>query len=183
MPVRATRYVLAGLIAALLVSCSPARVGSPAGGWMPGRTDGDGYGLAVRRVPRDDLAPRLLGAGEPHPLMPIQQGSGQATGEMPPARTQSAWTAAEYVHERDGHLQRDESTGRWRFVFHPRDGDDRPVAAMEILPNEFLAEMERIAAGQAPARTVFHISAEVTLYRGRRYLLIRKATWERPSGK
>jgi hypothetical protein len=41
--------------------------------------------------------------------------------------------------------------------------------------------MEAIVADQAPNRVIFHVNAELTRYRGRGFLMIRMATWERPA--
>lgn len=77
---------------------------------------------------------------------------------------------------RPGRLQRGEQ-GRWWFVF---EGEQAPPS-MEILPNPYLEEMERIAAGQAEDSVIFTITAEVTRYRDRALLLIRKALREQES--
>ena len=85
---------------------------------------------------------------------------------------------------RSGRMIHDEKTQTWRFV--PQSlADDKPaLPVMEILPSSFLGEMEKIVNEQAPAEVVFHVTAEVTRYRDRGYLLIRKALWERlPAGQ
>ncbi|MBU0638221.1 MAG: hypothetical protein KKB50_05090 [Planctomycetes bacterium] len=59
---------------------------------------------------------------------------------------------------------------RAEFVFRPRTGEDRTVR-MEILENRLLEAME---AEVEKGTTEFVISAEVTRYQGRNYLLLRK---------
>lgn len=70
--------------------------------------------------------------------------------------------------ERPGRLLHDD--GRARFVFQV-DADSPVARSMEILPNQLLEAMEREARG---GFTEFIVTAEVTRYNDRYYLMLRK---------
>ena len=81
------------------------------------------------------------------------------------------------IIDRRGRLERDEATGRWRLAFAPAD-DRAALPPMEVLPGPFLAEMESIVTQMNPRPVTFHVTAEITRYRGRAYVMIRKALAE-----
>ena len=70
--------------------------------------------------------------------------------------------------ERPGRLVREE--GRSKFVLHA-EGDASAARSMEILPNQLLEAIEREAEA---GFTEFVVTAEVTRYRDRNYLILLK---------
>jgi len=135
-------------------------------------------------------SPRLIGRRTPRMLGPIDPGTQQVSPVLsaPAAAGTTPVEVAEgaMIVARAGRIRRDAATGRWRFTFDPAPG--RPnLPTMEVLPGLFLAEMEAILARGAPQPVTFHVTAEVTRYRGRAYMMIRRAlaehvpTGERPS--
>lgn len=147
--------------------------------------------MAVRSVTFDEgLSPRLIGSSAPQPLAPVAPGRGRTSPAWRPGPkpTRFAQLAdGEVIVNRAGRMRHDVKTGKWRFVFQAAAADAPPWPTMEILPGPFLAEMEQIVANETHASGLFHITAEVTRYRGQGYLVIRKALWERlpttrPSG-
>jgi len=175
-------------IATLLgsMSCSSGPP-PPPGGWMSAGGH-ERYGLTVRPAASEDLTPRLIGRTPPGALAPVTPGPGQISPAIPPAAPRRPKWTDEWVIERPGWIREKAPDGArtspaFVFVFRKSDADTPGPEPMEILPNSFLDEMERIAAEQSPARAIFHISAEVTRYRGQKYLLIRKALWQRPEDR
>jgi hypothetical protein len=85
------------------------------------------------------------------------------------------------IVDRVGRLVREEGGGWWALHFE----SEKKVlyeAPIRLLPNRLLEEMEQAQAKGAKAGVKFIVSGEVTEYRGRRYLLIRKMLIKRNFG-
>ena len=129
----------------------------------------DRYGLTVRPAASEDLTPRLLGRAKARPLAPVTPGAGGVSAQIPPPEPRQPTWEGEWLIERAGWIETAPG-GEWmRFVFEPSDTGPPGGGAMEILPNAFLGEMERIAAEHPAARAKFCVTAEVTRYRGRKF--------------
>ena len=83
------------------------------------------------------------------------------------------------ISRRTGRMKRADG-GSWTFVFASQP-DVPALRPMTILPNAFLEQMETIVAGSGDAGVLFGISGEITRYRGRNYLVIRRAVVRAPS--
>ena len=135
-----------------------------------------------RPQPLPALPPTELGS--PQPVAP--QGWPQ---DEPLAASQPTQPAgAENLIEATGYLAPGGKLSGWHFVFHP----ERPLEGLEsaeILPGNLLERMAQVAgdggasqnapdgAAQADGRVLFHITAEVTRYKQRHYLVIRRAQY------
>jgi len=111
----------------------------------------------------DPAAPGPNGMSEPH----------AATQPAPVKPTGPA--DGERIGRRAGRLRAD-GDGGW--VFHFEDDPDAPpppLAPMTVLPGSILESMERIVAAGVGESVLFGISGEATRYRGRNYLIIRRA--------
>ncbi len=83
-----------------------------------------------------------------------------------------------YVIDRAGRLVR---SGSWYAFDMEGSGQVVRTQAMRILPSKLLESMERASAGGAEDVT-FNITAEVTEFHGRNYLLLRKVLIQRRLG-
>ena len=85
------------------------------------------------------------------------------------------------IRSRLGRIVKDKASRWWTFHFE----SERTIlyeAPMRILPNRQLEAMENILDSSARPGVRFLVSGEVTQYRGKRYLLIRKKLVKREMG-
>jgi len=82
---------------------------------------------------------------------------------------------------RVGRLIKDENSAWWRFHFSS-EKDVLYEAPMRVLPNRLLEAMETILQDSERTRVRFRVTGEITTYRGRRYLLIRRMLVKREVG-
>jgi hypothetical protein len=132
-----------------------------------------GSGTTFRRPEQARVLQELLQRRETaKPILPWTSGgegpdrSGGVEGSKP---GEPLLPEGEVVVERPGKYVAGEDGGA-RFLFQA-DDSSRGVERMEILPNQFLEIMENEAKAGI---SEFVITAEVTSYRGRNYLLLRK---------
>jgi hypothetical protein len=127
----------------------------------------------LRRPVQADILRNLLGRDErPTPIRPLTRpatdGRSQAPSAGIDAEGHPLLLEGTFLSERPGRLVHE--SGRPMFVFHV-EGDDRPARSIEIMENQLLEAMEReTEAGFSE----FIISGEVTRYKDRNYLLLRK---------
>jgi len=136
-------------------------------------SDPDEAGSTLRKPAQAEILRNLLQQQERR--QPIRSQEPGADAESSPAR--AAGVDAEghplllektFLVERPGRLVHEGKVAK--FVFRV-GADSEATRTMEILPNQLLETMEREAEA---GFTAFIISAEVTRYRGRNYLLLRK---------
>jgi len=127
----------------------------------------------LRTPTQADILKKLLALDRrPKPIRPVDPGA--ASGGEPDATAgfdpegQPLLLEGTHLAERPGRLVHE--AGRAKFVFHV-DGSSRAPRTMEILENGLLEAMERQAEAGFDK---FIISADVTRYRDRNYLLLRK---------
>jgi hypothetical protein len=104
------------------------------------------------------------------PSRPTAPGAQNATREIMPGTRQlpsGLLSEGSFISERPGRFIRE--SGRPVFVFSLPGST--ATQAIEVLPNQFLEALEREAL---TGGTEFIVTAEVTVYSGRNYLLIRK---------
>lgn len=114
-----------------------------------------------------------------NPLAPVTPGPGvfsqtyqSASTQPSPYRTvQDGWR----IVNRDGWLTY-QPGGGWLFHYQQIPNETSPPMPMQLLPNEFRSEMEDRVMKRLPRQTWFRVSGEVTLYRGKDYLMVQKAT-------
>jgi len=94
------------------------------------------------------------------------------------ARDQRLMPEGSYISDRRGRLVRQGSD--WLFAFES-DGKALADPPILLLPNRWLEKMETDVTA-SPDAMVFRVSGEVTSYRGRNYLLLRKVLIERRAG-
>jgi len=124
--------------------------------------------LRSERVSRPVLAP----AGEPTPDA-VPEPS-EAPGAAPPA-------APALVVDRVVRILPD-SAAAWWLARYEADNTlrDQPV---RLLPCRLLGRAEELCSGPAGETRAFRVSGEVTVYRGRHYLLLRKLIEQRQLGR
>jgi hypothetical protein len=119
----------------------------------------------VRPPTQADILRKLLAREErPTPIMPQDP---QKPGVSVDVEGLPLLLEGTFITERPGRLVHED--GRARFVFHPEGG--RMSRSLEILQSQLLELMEREADA---GFTEFVVSGEVTRYRDRNYLLLRK---------
>jgi hypothetical protein len=85
------------------------------------------------------------------------------------------------IVDRVGRVIKDENSQWWQFHF----SSERSVlyeAPMRVLPNRLLEAMETIMEKSNKTRVRFRVTGEITTYRGKRYLLIRRMLVKRELG-
>lgn len=128
---------------------------------------------SLREPAQANILKGLLGRHErPRPILPqsardAEADTETAAGALDPDG-QPLLLEGTFLIERPGRLVNVE--GRPSFVLQV-EGEDQGVRTVELCPNQLLEAMEREAAS---GFTDFIISAEVTRYRSRNYLLLRK---------
>ncbi len=127
----------------------------------------------LRRPAQANILKNLLAREER--AMPVRPDSaisrsGQTTGDqgLAEAARQPTLPEGTFLVERPGRLVRED--GRPMFVFHA-DGSTSVPTMMELCPNQLLELMEREATAGV---NDFIVSGEVTQYRDRNYLILRK---------
>ena len=85
------------------------------------------------------------------------------------------------IVDRVGRLVRDDAAGWWTFRFES-ENSRLYEAPLRILPNRHLEAMETILEKTAAPGLRFLVTGEVTHYRQKRYLLIRKKLVKRQMG-
>ena len=85
------------------------------------------------------------------------------------------------IWNRLGRIVKDRASGWWTFRFES-EKNILYEAPMRILPNRQLETMETILDKSGRMHPRFVVSGEVTQYRGKRYLLIRKKLVKREMG-
>lgn len=85
------------------------------------------------------------------------------------------------IWNRLGRIVKDRASGWWTFRFES-EKNILYEAPMRILPNRQLETMENILDKSGRIHPRFVVSGEVTQYRGKRYLLIRKKLVKREMG-
>jgi hypothetical protein len=123
----------------------------------------------LRKPAQADILRGLLRQAErPTPIRPVEVGPGQPQGPARGADGQPLILEGTMIVERRGRLVHEE--GRAKFVLHA-DVDSPAPRTLEIVPSQLLEAMEREEqAGFAE----FIITAEVTRYKDRNYLILRK---------
>ena len=141
---------------------------------QPATTQPTSAPRTLRKPQQADIIENLLRERERSSLIVPQEP--QAAGEQGLAASRPSADSAALgllsdgtaLVERPGRFAIEE--GRPRFVFYA-EGDEPKLRTMEALPNQLLEAVER---EEGAGRSEFVISAEVTLYKGSNYLLLRK---------
>ena len=139
-----------------------------------------------RPVTSDDIARRLL---VDKPGKPIAVPAGpQATRATPAASVAPAGDRT-ILPAGPGQIVADRlvrvlptGTGRWLKVAFESDNTLREPP-LRILPCRYLQKLDRLATHKAFRRLRFRISGEITQYKGRSYVLLRKLLPEREMGQ
>lgn len=126
---------------------------------------------SLRKPAAIELVERLLRKKEARaPILPVARkgpiGIQQKRGKD--ARRDGLFLEGTMLMERTGRLVRDGKNSHFEF---DALGPGRALRRLQIVPNSLLEQMEREAAAGIKA---FKITAEVTLYGGRNYLLLKK---------
>ncbi len=125
-------------------------------------------GPSLRRPPQLQILQNLLSRpGRATPVRPEPQKPGPASAPAAASDGQDLLLEGAFLSERPGRLIHE--GGRAKFVFNAESG--QPSRSVEILENQLLEAMEREAEA---GFTDFVVSAEVTRYRGRNCILLRK---------
>ena len=85
------------------------------------------------------------------------------------------------IVDRVGRLIKDRASSWWQFHFSS-ERDVLYEAPIRVLPNRMLEAMETILENSQRSRVKFHVTGEITTYRGKRYLLIRRMLVKRDVG-
>jgi ABC-type transport system substrate-binding protein len=168
------RGVLGGLLlVGLLGQATPDNQASETPTTQPAATTqpADDSPSELRRPAQADILRGLLRRGtsaKPTPISPTTQPDDEevATG----ADGQPLLLEGTFLIERPGRLVREGDVSRFQ-LYVAGDGESQTPRLLEILPNQLLESLEREAEA---GFSEFIISAEVTRYRGRNYLLLRK---------
>lgn len=133
-----------------------------------------------------EQSPPVTPATELTPPKGSKSGSGQAAG---PAgirsglgRGQKLLPEGHYIRDRRGRLVR--QTNHWLFTFES-DGKALADPPIILLPNGWLEKIEKDVTSDTES-IIFRVSGEVTAYRGKNYLLLRRVvleTFDRRRGK
>lgn len=168
------RWATAAFVAALMwePQDQPGKSAEPPGNEPSATTRPADAGSTLKTPAQADILRQLLGREErPMPIRPLDfsaQPAGGVVAAGVDAEGQPLLLEGTFVVERPGRLVRE--GGRARFVFHV-DGAGKSPRTIEILENQLLEAMEREAeAGFSD----FIVSGEITRYRDRNYLIIRK---------
>ncbi len=128
---------------------------------------------SLRKPAQANILKGLLGRHErPRPILPqsahdAEDGVDPVAGAIDP-EGHPLLLEGTFLIERPGRLVYED--GRANFALQV-DGGDQGVRTLELCPNQLLEAMEREAKS---GFTEFIVSAEITRYRGRNYLLLRK---------
>ena len=131
-------------------------------------------GTTAEQMLNQMLAPNADGT---RPIPPAPGGANDATtgagAVAPGAPTVTVMREGSLIVDRTGRFVRNNDGQQWEFVF---DADGRALQdpPVVILPNLTMMAMENYATGTS-RELRFRITGEVTEYRGRNYVLLRKA--------
>lgn len=142
---------------------SPPKIEPPTSTTQPAPADAPGN----QRPAQAEMIRRLLDRDRRPPAISPEGGVASDAPAVDPDGNPLLPDGA-MVFERSGRLVREGE--RSRFVFQLQPSDPK-LRSMEILPNQLREAMEREAAA---GFTEFIVSAEVTRYDGRNFLLLKK---------
>jgi hypothetical protein len=127
---------------------------------------------ALRRPEQQSIYEKLIREKEERrrPLLPTKRET-ESASPAATAESEAMLLEGDVIVDRSGVLIRE--GGVSFFEFDAISGEDGGLARMEILKNQLLERMESISPGEG---VKFEISAEITRYRGRNYLFIKKVS-------
>ena len=161
-------------IAACVVLCVTALANGQTTKPAAGATTRPAAGTTAEQMLNQMLAPSADGT---KPLPPAPGGATDGTsgpGAVPPnAPPVTVMREGSFIVDRTGRFVRNNDGQQWEFVF---DADGRALKdpPVVVLPNLTMMAMENYATGTS-RELRFRITGEVTEYRGRNYVLLRKA--------
>ena len=167
--IRSTSFRAAFFAAVLLASSIIAQEAKPAA--APATRPA---GTTAEQMLNQMLAPNADGT---RPIPPAPGGATDATtggnAVAPGAPAVTVMREGSLIVDRTGRFVRNSDGQQWEFVF---DADGRALKdpPVVVLPNLTMMAMENYATGTS-RELRFRITGEVTEYRGRNYVLLRKA--------